>query len=1821
MREQSVMPRQWEQLARHMESPDLIEHGSSGSEDTVTCEQNAENKAILNPSRQNSVIVCNPASYGNAEKQNAESHSEPEVHDPGGGGISDARKDCDDQQTVDLSSDIACDDQEDNVLSSDVACDVQEDIVLSSDSVPTSQGDCPESIGLPTTSSLEMDENTIENLGCIVMRLMSKELDTYNWPFLERVDSKLENLWDYDEVITQPMWLRKIKEKLDKQEYETLADIIKDLRLMFENCYRYNGSGHSVSKKALRLEEEMEKFISVLPEEMQKKVSLEATSGLPLDDVSSHLKRRETRGNKGYFSYVLYRVRHARPERIRELKEQLKEQKRLEREEKESVIMDWEKNVLLSGSQGTQLRTMWEAFEVLGVEPKFWEILGQTSPFVETAFHNLTYQQRVWIVKSLCDWILQNHKTVGNAVREIESPRPKVLGFDRDGYSYLYFPEFSIWSVRAYKMGPVLYVPSEDEGVWSPKRPRKRRCHASEDDDWEANVGIKRRKTGAASQTQGERRLRQDARIKSKGKPNYSEPASDEELDGAIEEDEGQGSVHGDEDDEVGEGEDPGNEENWSRRTRSGRGRRRGRACFPNKRGLRRQSAGKGTPIANHQEEPSPRKRRSEARNSRATNEDKNASVSMCETPRGRGGKRGRGRGQRGGRRRSRKPLPPLLKEEGETDETVIKEEKPADDLIDASEKGVMEVKENGALVLEGEPTSSDFAKEAKEMKIIPNESEVQVEAIQEGKKEEHEVSDSLVGIVKKDEVVNLNGDDAIKQEGGSCAGEELRQEEKVNGNEDDIKSGFAMIVDSVESLRSLIESLKAQQPIPKGTTLPLGVGRTCELQLIKNLEKWLENVEPWEAKILSTKRKILQRLFKENEMWLSRDPSAPEPGADEWDSGQEEDIPPTQETESVISEDKGKGVDEESQDSSPSSDPSEIDRASTPDGMMRTRRYQAKRKAKKKKKVVDLENSDSDEDSSLKLSQMTTSSRGRVRKPKKYSDDDWQYPDDHQAASAKHSFSSGSSRSTPRSLQYSKILTPEQHIRSLREKVEAVKAKAAIVKSNIIGGERSGARAVLLNKGTSRISIGGSNEEEDASGMRKRKCYDPDPKPGCFLQIPVSDAMKRKIEESLAELPPGTDLDKFPLTIPVPYGQGKIVNLKIPAREAQRLLVHPTAQQQGLGNPANKDILQQAMEIEEIPGANASPSKAQVPVIRTAKRPDGRSPTASVTDIQRSISEGMVQSMNEAIQRSQQLLSNRPQESLVTKAINGPTLSESQSSDGLVASGHNQPLISTPRIVQVHSRSIPASGAPCIVRVQSEVSKSSHVVQMPESSRLAASEHQHVIQGHDQTRQATLVSAVGTQTVARSLLQTSSLPSRPECVTSVAPAGVVTSSAALYTVSTLAQTSVQATSSSTSQLHGQLSSPMQTVLVTSPAGVQMQIRSTPAPLLQNVQVSTPTGPTIQTVKMSTPPRSTSRIVRVSSSPGHQLQNVQMSSFASPLGARLGSPIQTVQMTSPSGSGMQTLQVATSQGSSQPRAQAPQIQVVQIPNLQAVFSSPTQSQLHVPASPARSPHVTVSPSIGDGTRELQSIVIQSQQPQLQSVVSLGGGTAVQFHPLFQTVGHPTVVYQGVPVYQTAVTIAPNIVSALPASNRIASIQSVSNQVPVQFAANRMSIQPAVSSQVSVQPGQGSTVQSPPNLVPSQVSSSDGASMHLLSSPMPLQSSVTQVSAQSSTDEQQHPTSTSDSTIHAAQSSSAPSTSTVSSTSVGSSDGAREDLEHVKFVLVDDGGTYRLGKIDPATGRPVVLQPEEVQRFGIGGKGVRLVTVGDEVRVKLQKNNN
>uniref|UniRef100_A0A8C2CV90 Bromodomain adjacent to zinc finger domain protein 1A n=1 Tax=Cyprinus carpio TaxID=7962 RepID=A0A8C2CV90_CYPCA len=108
----------------------------------------------------------------------------------------------------------------------------------------------------PTTTSSNR-RSSVRNLG--VHELSACELLTVDlvrhedsWPFKKLVSRT--QVPDYYDIIKKPIALSTIREKVNNCEYQTAAEYIKDVELMFSNCLEYNPINTNEAKAGLRLQ-------------------------------------------------------------------------------------------------------------------------------------------------------------------------------------------------------------------------------------------------------------------------------------------------------------------------------------------------------------------------------------------------------------------------------------------------------------------------------------------------------------------------------------------------------------------------------------------------------------------------------------------------------------------------------------------------------------------------------------------------------------------------------------------------------------------------------------------------------------------------------------------------------------------------------------------------------------------------------------------------------------------------------------------------------------------------------------------------------------------------------------------------------------------------------------------------------------------------------------------------------------------------------------------------------------------------------------------------------------------------------------------------------------------------------------------------------------------------------------------------------------------------------------------------------------------------------------------------------------------------------
>lgn len=171
--------------------------------------------------------------------------------------------------------------------------------------------------------------------------------------------------------LRQLMCLRRMEEKFINQEYETITEFVADFRLMLENCYRYHGVDHWISKQAQKLEIMLEQKLTLLSRTLREKTTLAVTSkgrfGAEEERSSGGTSTRRRLAPRSLATIIVgghesVMVQALRMEEQQKAKEE-KRQRELEKKEAEEMsakeVEEWEQNLLSQASPHT-VDTLWE---------------------------------------------------------------------------------------------------------------------------------------------------------------------------------------------------------------------------------------------------------------------------------------------------------------------------------------------------------------------------------------------------------------------------------------------------------------------------------------------------------------------------------------------------------------------------------------------------------------------------------------------------------------------------------------------------------------------------------------------------------------------------------------------------------------------------------------------------------------------------------------------------------------------------------------------------------------------------------------------------------------------------------------------------------------------------------------------------------------------------------------------------------------------------------------------------------------------------------------------------------------------------------------------------------------------------------------------------------------------------------------------------------------------------------------------------------------------------------------------------------------------
>ena len=135
----------------------------------------------------------------------------------------------------------------------------------------------------PSMDELSRQPRHGPNYNQLLHLLNDMQNHTSAWPFAQPVNR--DEVPDYYEVIKEPMDLSTMEERLSNDLYPTPQDFIKDSRLIFDNCRKYNNETTPYAKSANKLEKFMWQQIKNIPEWSVSRIHLAFSSFLAQTDA------------------------------------------------------------------------------------------------------------------------------------------------------------------------------------------------------------------------------------------------------------------------------------------------------------------------------------------------------------------------------------------------------------------------------------------------------------------------------------------------------------------------------------------------------------------------------------------------------------------------------------------------------------------------------------------------------------------------------------------------------------------------------------------------------------------------------------------------------------------------------------------------------------------------------------------------------------------------------------------------------------------------------------------------------------------------------------------------------------------------------------------------------------------------------------------------------------------------------------------------------------------------------------------------------------------------------------------------------------------------------------------------------------------------------------------------------------------------------------------------------------------------------------------------------------------------------------------------
>lgn len=190
-----------------------------------------------------------------------------------------------------------------------------------------------------------------------------RNLLTQQKKYIQQLDEyEVENKND-EEEIAEKVTFTTINDNFNNGTYENITEVVTDIRIVLENCYRRNGFNHQISKCARSLELVLEQKLALLPRLLREKCTLSASNVHRkkeyLNQSFNGSRRRSQPLSESSETALMTQLKMEFEIVERERRKQVELAKRLEYEKLKEQLNFFEKEVITS-SMLQEIRFCWE---------------------------------------------------------------------------------------------------------------------------------------------------------------------------------------------------------------------------------------------------------------------------------------------------------------------------------------------------------------------------------------------------------------------------------------------------------------------------------------------------------------------------------------------------------------------------------------------------------------------------------------------------------------------------------------------------------------------------------------------------------------------------------------------------------------------------------------------------------------------------------------------------------------------------------------------------------------------------------------------------------------------------------------------------------------------------------------------------------------------------------------------------------------------------------------------------------------------------------------------------------------------------------------------------------------------------------------------------------------------------------------------------------------------------------------------------------------------------------------------------------------------